>query len=72
MAPWPERWAKWRERACADDYSFFPPASADLMSDVVILCNLAHVTLGSRTTIRLRITKTCSSKLCEAWGISTS
>jgi molybdopterin-dependent oxidoreductase alpha subunit len=28
---------------------FFPPASTDLMSDVAILCNLAHVTLGSRT-----------------------
>jgi molybdopterin-dependent oxidoreductase alpha subunit len=28
----------------------FPPASPDLMSDVAILCNLAHVTLGSRTT----------------------
>ena len=28
----------------------FPPASADLKSDVAILCNLAHVTLGSRTT----------------------
>ena len=28
---------------------FFPPASPDLMSDVAILCNLAHVTLGSRT-----------------------
>jgi molybdopterin-dependent oxidoreductase alpha subunit len=28
----------------------FPPASSDLMSDVAILCNLAHVTLGSRTT----------------------
>ena len=27
----------------------FPPASPDLMSDVAILCNLAHVTLGSRT-----------------------
>jgi hypothetical protein len=42
------------------------------MGDVVILCNLAHVTLGSRTTIRLRITKTCISKLREAWGNSTS
>jgi anaerobic selenocysteine-containing dehydrogenase len=29
---------------------FFSPASPDLMSDVAILCNLAHVTLGSRTT----------------------
>src|SRR5271168_4164029 len=29
---------------------FFQPASPDLMSDVAILCNLAHVTLGSRTT----------------------
>lgn len=29
---------------------FFEPASPDLMSDVAILCNLAHVTLGSRTT----------------------
>src|SRR5215469_1853885 len=28
---------------------FFQPASTDLMSDVAILCNLAHVTLGSRT-----------------------
>jgi molybdopterin-dependent oxidoreductase alpha subunit len=28
----------------------FPPASPDLMSDVAILCNLAHMTLGSRTT----------------------
>jgi molybdopterin-dependent oxidoreductase alpha subunit len=28
---------------------FFRPASTDLMSDVAILCNLAHVTLGSRT-----------------------
>jgi len=28
----------------------FPPASPDLMSDVAILCNLAHVTLGPRTT----------------------
>ena len=28
----------------------FPPASPDLMSDVAILCNMAHVTLGSRTT----------------------
>jgi molybdopterin-dependent oxidoreductase alpha subunit len=29
---------------------FFPPASPDLMSDVAILANLAHVTLGSRTS----------------------
>src|SRR5271154_753480 len=29
---------------------FFPPASPDLMSDVAIIANLAHVTLGSRTT----------------------
>src|SRR5277367_5284888 len=29
---------------------FFPPSSPDLMSDVAILANLAHVTLGSRTT----------------------
>ena len=29
---------------------FFPPASPDLLSDVAILCNLAHVMLGSRTT----------------------
>jgi molybdopterin-dependent oxidoreductase alpha subunit len=29
---------------------FFPPASPHLMSDVAILANLAHVTLGSRTT----------------------
>jgi molybdopterin-dependent oxidoreductase alpha subunit len=29
---------------------FFPPASPELMSDVAILANLAHVTLGSRTT----------------------
>src|SRR6202162_1292476 len=29
---------------------FFPPASPDLMSDVAILANLAHATLGSRTT----------------------
>jgi molybdopterin-dependent oxidoreductase alpha subunit len=28
---------------------FFEPASTELMSDVAILCNLAHVTLGSRT-----------------------
>ena len=28
---------------------FFPPASPDLMSDVAILANLAHATLGSRT-----------------------
>ncbi len=29
---------------------FLPPASPELMSDVAILANLAHVTLGSRTT----------------------
>ncbi|MGA2430148.1 MAG: FdhF/YdeP family oxidoreductase [Candidatus Acidiferrum sp.] len=29
---------------------FFPPASPELMSDVAILANLAHATLGSRTT----------------------
>ena len=29
---------------------FFPPASPHLMSDVAILANLAHTTLGSRTT----------------------
>src|SRR3984885_6150820 len=29
---------------------FLPPASPDLMSDVAILANLAHATLGSRTT----------------------
>src|SRR5271170_6713750 len=29
---------------------FLPPASPDLMSDVAILANLAHVTFGSRTT----------------------
>src|SRR6201987_3133724 len=29
---------------------FFPPASPHLMSDVAILANLAHATLGSRTT----------------------
>jgi hypothetical protein len=29
---------------------FFPPASPQLMSDVAILANLAHATLGSRTT----------------------
>jgi molybdopterin-dependent oxidoreductase alpha subunit len=29
---------------------FFPPASPELMSDVAIIANLAHVTLGSRTT----------------------
>jgi molybdopterin-dependent oxidoreductase alpha subunit len=29
---------------------FFPPASPDLMSDVAILANLAHATLGSRTS----------------------
>jgi molybdopterin-dependent oxidoreductase alpha subunit len=28
---------------------FFEPASTELMSDVAILCNLAHVTLGPRT-----------------------
>src|SRR5271170_4572622 len=29
---------------------FLPPASPELMSDVAILANLAHATLGSRTT----------------------
>jgi molybdopterin-dependent oxidoreductase alpha subunit len=29
---------------------FFRPASPDLLSDVAIIANLAHVTLGSRTT----------------------
>src|SRR5271167_2283346 len=29
---------------------FFPPASPELMSDVAIVANLAHATLGSRTT----------------------
>jgi molybdopterin-dependent oxidoreductase alpha subunit len=29
---------------------FFPPASKELMSDVAIIANLAHATLGSRTT----------------------
>jgi molybdopterin-dependent oxidoreductase alpha subunit len=29
---------------------FFPPASPELMSDVAIIANLAHATLGSRTT----------------------
>jgi len=29
---------------------FFPPASPQLMSDVAIIANLAHATLGSRTT----------------------
>src|SRR5271168_2694506 len=29
---------------------FFPPASPDLLSEVAIIANLAHVTLGSRTT----------------------
>jgi molybdopterin-dependent oxidoreductase alpha subunit len=29
---------------------FFPPASPDLMSDVAILANLAHATLGSRSS----------------------
>ena len=29
---------------------FFPPASPDLLSDVAIIANLAHATLGSRTT----------------------
>ena len=29
---------------------FFPPASPELMSDVAILANLAHATLGSRTS----------------------
>ncbi len=31
---------------------FFPPTSSDLMSDVAIICNLAHATLGSRTTTK--------------------
>src|SRR6202008_3720783 len=31
-------------------HGFFPPASPHLMSDVAILANLAHATLGSRTT----------------------
>jgi molybdopterin-dependent oxidoreductase alpha subunit len=30
---------------------FFPPASRELMSDVAILCQLAHATFGSRSTI---------------------
>jgi molybdopterin-dependent oxidoreductase alpha subunit len=29
---------------------FFPPASTELQSDVAIIANLAHATLGSRTT----------------------
>jgi molybdopterin-dependent oxidoreductase alpha subunit len=29
---------------------FFPPASSELLSDVAIIANLAHATLGSRTT----------------------
>jgi anaerobic selenocysteine-containing dehydrogenase len=29
---------------------FFPPASPDLLSDVAIIANLAHATLGSRTS----------------------
>jgi molybdopterin-dependent oxidoreductase alpha subunit len=29
---------------------FFPPASPDLMSDVAIIANLAHATLGSRSS----------------------
>src|SRR5277367_4526697 len=29
---------------------FFPPSSPDLLSDVAIIANVAHVTLGSRTT----------------------
>jgi molybdopterin-dependent oxidoreductase alpha subunit len=29
---------------------FFPPASPDLLSDVAIIANLAHATLGTRTT----------------------
>jgi molybdopterin-dependent oxidoreductase alpha subunit len=31
---------------------FLPPASSELMSDVAIIANLAHATLGSRTTIK--------------------
>ncbi|MDT7818254.1 MAG: hypothetical protein QOJ42_8170, partial [Acidobacteriaceae bacterium] len=31
---------------------FLPPASPDLMSDVAIIANLAHVTLGPRTTVK--------------------
>ncbi len=31
---------------------FLPPASPDLMSDVAIIANLAHATLGSRTTTK--------------------
>lgn len=31
---------------------FLPPASSELMSDVAIIANLAHATLGSRTTTR--------------------
>src|SRR6202044_993009 len=30
---------------------FFPPASRELMSDVAILCQLAHATFGARSTI---------------------
>jgi molybdopterin-dependent oxidoreductase alpha subunit len=30
---------------------FLPPASSDLMSDVAIIANLAHTTLGTRTTV---------------------
>jgi len=33
---------------------FFPPASPELMSDVAIVANLAHATLGSRTTTNWR------------------
>ena len=29
---------------------FLPPASPDLLSDVAIIANLAHATLGSRTS----------------------
>ena len=32
---------------------FFPPTSSDLLSDVAIICNLAHATLGSRTTTKV-------------------
>jgi molybdopterin-dependent oxidoreductase alpha subunit len=31
---------------------FLPPASSELMSDVAIIANLAHATLGSRTTTK--------------------
>jgi molybdopterin-dependent oxidoreductase alpha subunit len=31
---------------------FLPPASPELMSDVAIIANLAHVTLGPRTTVK--------------------